>query len=181
MKRAGQLTAFVARHKVETVITVAFLVVAAVITAVGTSGGKAAQRQQAPAFSLAALGKPGRVSLDQYRGKPLIVNFWASWCAPCKQETPLIASFYRARHGTVTVVGVDENDNEAHALSFARAKGVTYPLAFDPHVTMAENYSLDGIPQTLFLDARHRIVDRIFGAVTMADLTKGVALMNEDG
>src|SRR5258708_1672995 len=65
----------------------------------------------APAFSLPGLGHSGhRVSLSDYSGKPLIVNFFASWCAPCKQETPLLARFYLGEHGQVALVGLDEND-----------------------------------------------------------------------
>lgn len=180
MKLARRLTALIARHKAETVVTAAFLVAAVVIGAVGTSAGTASRQPgQAPSFSLTALGQPGqRVSLSQYRGEPVIVNFWASWCAPCQRETQVIASFYRAGHGKVLVVGVDENDSATHALAFARAKGVTYPLAFDPRVSAATAYAVSGIPQTFFLDARHQIVDRVFGAVTMADLARGVTLMN---
>ena len=93
----------------------------------------AARRAAAPAFSLPALAQSGQqVSLSSYAGKPLIVNFFASWCAPCQQETPLLAKFYRDEHGRVALVGLDENDVMSNALSFTRAKGVSYPVGFDP-------------------------------------------------
>ncbi len=131
----------------------------------------------APAFSFPVLGHPGQqVSLADYAGQPLIVNFFASWCDPCKQETPLLARFYRAEHGKVALVGLDENDIMSHALSFTRAEGVTYPVGWDPQVAAASAYGVSALPQTFFLDARHRIVDRVFGAVTLADLSKGIAL-----
>jgi cytochrome c biogenesis protein CcmG/thiol:disulfide interchange protein DsbE len=153
----------------------------------------------APAFTLPALaapGQPGRdgaskggaskgagsavrlqVSLSQYQGRPLIVNFWASWCVPCQQETPLLASFYRAHGGRVAIVGVDSNDPAAEAIAFVRAKGVGYPVGVDPKLITASAYGVDAFPQTFFLDSRHRIVDHVFGAVTQASLDKGVALM----
>lgn len=131
----------------------------------------------APAFRLPALAQSGQqVSLSSYAGKPLIVNFFSSWCPPCQQETPLLATFYRDEHGRVAMVGLDENDTMSNALSFTRAKGVSYPVGFDPQLTAASAYGVGGLPQTFFLDARHHIVDRVFGAVTQADLSKGIAL-----
>ena len=131
-----------------------------------------------PAFTLAALGQPGRqVSLSQYAGQPVIVNFWASWCEPCQQETPLLANWYDRQHGHVVIVGLDENDTAASALQFAKAKGVSYPIGVDPQLAAANAYGVTGLPQTFFLNAQHRIVDHVLGAVTQADLDKGLRLM----
>ena len=131
----------------------------------------------APSFSFPVLGHSAeRISLADYAGRPLIVNFFASWCDPCQQETPLLARFYRTEHGQVALVGLDENDILSHALSFTRAKGVTYPVGWDPQFAAASAYGVSALPQTFFLDARHRIVDRVFGAVTLAELTRGIAL-----
>jgi thiol-disulfide isomerase/thioredoxin len=131
----------------------------------------------APAFSLPVLGHSGlKVSLAGYSGKPLIVNFFASWCDPCKKETPLLAEFYRTERGRVPVVGLDENDVLGRAMSFTRADGVSYLVGWDPQTTAASAYGVDALPQTFFLDARHRIVDRVYGAVTPATLDKGLAL-----
>jgi cytochrome c biogenesis protein CcmG, thiol:disulfide interchange protein DsbE len=136
----------------------------------------------APTFSLPVLGHSGqRVSLGQYSGRPLIVNFFASWCAPCKTETPLLAKFYRAGKGKVALVGLDENDVLGNAMSFTRADGVSYPVGWDPQFGIASAYGVNALPQTFFLDARHRIVDRIFGAVTLADLHHGIALATGPG
>jgi thiol-disulfide isomerase/thioredoxin len=126
-----------------------------------------------------ALGQAGQqVSLSQYQGKPLIINFWASWCPPCQQETPLLASWYKQEHGRVVLLGLDENDTTAAALKFARAKGVTYPIGFNQQANVALAYNVDELPQTFFLNAQHRIVDHVLGAVTEASLTKGLRLMN---
>jgi thiol-disulfide isomerase/thioredoxin len=150
-------------------------------SASGASGASGQPAQPAdvaaPAFSLPVLGHSGqRVSLGQYSGRPLIVNFFASWCAPCKTETPLLAKFYRAGKGKVALVGLDENDVLGNAMSFTRADGVSYPVGWDPQFGIASAYGVNALPQTFFLDARHRIVDRIFGAVTLVDLQKGIAL-----
>ena len=139
--------------------------------------GRAAADPAAPAFSLPVLGQSAqKISLSDYAGKPLIVNFFASWCEPCQQETPLLARFYRAEHAKVAIVGLDENDVLGSAMSFTHKEGVGYPVGFDPEVVAASAYGVAGLPQTFFLDARHRIVDRVFGAVTQADINRGIAL-----
>jgi cytochrome c biogenesis protein CcmG, thiol:disulfide interchange protein DsbE len=122
----------------------------------------------------------GRISLASYSGKPLIINFFASWCAPCQQETPLLATFYRNEHGRVALVGLDENDVLAKALKFIRAKGVTYPVGWDPGVVAGSAYDVIALPQTFFLNAQHRIVYRVFGAVTTADLNTGIKRATAD-
>jgi thiol-disulfide isomerase/thioredoxin len=177
----------VQRHKViSAVIAVCVVGSLAAIGVAGTASSRSGSASSAPsssapkvaaAFSLPALGGSGQqVALSAYAGKPLVVNFFASWCGPCKTETPRLAAFYRAEHGKVAIVGLDENDTQANALSFTHADKVTYPVGFDPQMTAASAYEVDGLPQTFFLDARHRVVDRVFGAVTQAELDKGIAL-----
>jgi cytochrome c biogenesis protein CcmG, thiol:disulfide interchange protein DsbE len=175
-RRAAELAR---RHKVITAVVAVFIAVVIGVS-LATSGSAAAPNYPAAAgFTLTALGKSGQqVSLSQYQGKPVIVNFWASWCEPCQQETPLLASWYSQQHGHVVLLGLDENDSSADALKFAAAKGITYPVGFDPNVIVAGAYGVDGLPQTFFLNAQHRIVDHVLGAVTKADLAKGVQLMN---
>jgi cytochrome c biogenesis protein CcmG, thiol:disulfide interchange protein DsbE len=194
LPRAARRTAGLAwRHKVITgsiavfiaaIIAVSLLTSGSATTPSGTAatpGGAAGlpSGTAAPGFTLSALGKPGQqVSLSQYQGRPVIINFWASWCAPCQQETPLLASWYKQQHGHVVLLGLDENDIAADAITFANAKGVSYPIGFDPNVTVASAYNVDGLPQTFFLNAEHRIVDHVLGAVTKAELAKGLRLMN---
>lgn len=174
------------QHKVATAIGGVFAAAIVVVSllSTGSSGGSAQADPVAPAFTLAALDAPGQhIALSQYQGKPLILNFWASWCPPCQQETPLLARWYKAQHGRVNLVGLDENDTTASALKFARAKGVSYPIGVDPPPALATAgaYGVVALPQTFFLNAQHRIVDRIYGAVTQADLAKGVRLMDASG
>ena len=122
-----------------------------------------------------------RVKVWELQGKPVVLNFWASWCGPCQQETPLLASWYKQEHGRIALVGLDENDTTSKALAFAHAKGVTYTLGFDPQLTVTGPYDVDGLPQTFFLNAQHRIVEHVLGAMTKADLAQGVTLMNTPG
>ena len=174
----------IARNKVISAATAIFVVVVIAVSVAGTGSGastgtaKPATPVAAHAFTLPALGKSGQqVSLSQYAGKPVILNFWASWCTPCQQETPLLASWYKQQGGHVVLLGLDENDTTANALKFAAAKGVSYPIGFDPNVTTALAYGADALPQTFFLNAQHRIVDHVAGAITLAQLAKGVQLM----
>jgi cytochrome c biogenesis protein CcmG/thiol:disulfide interchange protein DsbE len=174
--RAARL---IGRHKVIS-SAVALFAAAVIVVSVATSGSAAPENHPAAAgFTVTALGQPGEhVALSQYKGKPVIINFWASWCAPCAKETPLLASWYKQQHGHVVLLGLDENDNTAKALAFVKAKGVTYRIGFDPNVTVAGAYGVDGLPQTFFLNAKHQIVDHVLGAVTAAELATGVRLMN---
>jgi cytochrome c biogenesis protein CcmG, thiol:disulfide interchange protein DsbE len=165
-------------------VVVSVVLVGAIIAIDATShaGAKAAAARPAPAFSLPSLRDPGQqVSLSAYRGQPVIVNFFASWCGPCKKETPLLAGFYRAARGKVVIIGVDADDSAPQARSFVTADGVGYPVGFETTPAVADAYGVSGpgIPETFFLDGRHRIVKRILGGVTMKELTAGVALMDE--
>jgi len=158
------------------------LAVVVVLLAVGaTSGGspRHAPPPRAQAFTLPELGHPGQhISLAQYAGHPLILNFFASWCEPCQRETPLIARFYRSHRHSVVIIGIDVNDTSSAGLAFARKMGVAYPVASDPApMTMALDYGVAALPQTFFLNAQHRVVKRMISAVTLADLRRGVAVM----
>jgi cytochrome c biogenesis protein CcmG, thiol:disulfide interchange protein DsbE len=169
------------RHKIASglvALCVAASLVAVAVVASGSAGSAGtAPAPAAPVFSLPVLGHSGqKVALSDYAGRPLIVNFFASWCEPCQQETPLLARFYRTEHGKVAIVGLDENDVLGSAVSFTRKEGVGYPVGFDPEVIAASAYGVAGLPQTFFLNAKHRIVDRVFGAVTLADINRGIAL-----
>jgi cytochrome c biogenesis protein CcmG/thiol:disulfide interchange protein DsbE len=168
-------------HKVVSGSIAVFVAAIIAVSLLTSSSSAAPPAPAAPAFSVAALGGAGQVSLSQYQGKPVIVNFWASWCGPCQQETPLLASWYKQEHGQIALVGLDENDTTAKALAFARAKAVSYRLGFDPLTTVTGPYGVDALPQTFFLNAKHRIVEHVLGALTKADLTQGVSLMNASG
>jgi cytochrome c biogenesis protein CcmG, thiol:disulfide interchange protein DsbE len=173
-----------ARHKIASgliALCVAASLVAIALVASGSAAPSAASAAApdpaAPAFSLPVLGHSGqKLTLADYAGRPLIVNFFASWCEPCQQETPLLARFYHTEHGRVAIVGLDENDVLGSAMSFTHKEGVSYPVGFDPETIAASAYGVAALPQTFFLNAKHRVVDRVFGAVTLADLSHGITL-----
>lgn len=156
------------------------VVVALVLAATGGPPPKATPPRVARNFSLARLGQPGStVSLASYAGQPVIVNFFASWCEPCQRETPLLARYYESHAAHVNLIGIDANDQQAAALSFVAKKGVHYPVAWDPFpAATTTSYGVYALPQTFFLNAQHRIVATVMGAVTMRVLDRDVALMN---
>jgi thiol-disulfide isomerase/thioredoxin len=164
-----------------TAVVAGIVVIAALSFTGAAAGPQHTPLTPAKNFSLQALGHPDQqISLNSMAGRPVIVNFFASWCTPCRKETPLLARFFRARHGSVAVIGIDVSDQSAAALAFVHRSGVTYPVATEPASdSTVIAYDLPGLPATFFLDAHHRIVKRVYGAVSQAELTSGTALIDE--
>lgn len=111
-----------------------------------------------PALELACLGGDGSVDLSRLRG-PAVVNLWASWCRPCREELPLLARLDAEVGDEVAVVGIDVQDGAPEAaVDLARDAGVTYPQLSDPDATVRGPLRLVGLPQTVFVDAQGRMV-----------------------
>jgi len=125
----------------------------------------------APAFRLDRLGGGPPVTLAALRGKAVVVNFWSSYCGPCKKEMPRLqraAQRWAARD--VVVVGIDTIDNHSAARDFARKHGVTYPIGFDDVAEIADRYGVSYTPTTFFVDRRGRIVKSVLGGLTTNQL-----------
>jgi cytochrome c biogenesis protein CcmG, thiol:disulfide interchange protein DsbE len=113
----------------------------------------------APDFRLDRLDGPGKLSLASYRGRPVIINFWASWCIPCKEEAPLLESVWqRYRDRGLVVVGIDINDLRGDARRFARENKMSYPLVYDGPGRTTSDYGLTGVPETFFVARSGRLV-----------------------
>jgi cytochrome c biogenesis protein CcmG/thiol:disulfide interchange protein DsbE len=147
---------------------VAVLVVAEIATS-GSGTGK----RVAPALPSQVLRGP-RLELASMRGKPALVNFWASWCAPCKQEAPELERLARARQGQARVVGVDWNDTTANAMDFIRQQGLTYPILRDGSSEVGKRFGLTGLPTTFVLDSHGRIADVLLGPQTESSLREAL-------
>ena len=107
----------------------------------------------APSFTLREVGTNRPVDLTQYRGRPLVVNFWATWCLPCWDEHPVLVANARMLEGSVNFVGVVFQDKEATILNFLSQRGSAYPTVVDDKGKTAIAYGVGGIPETFFIDA----------------------------
>jgi cytochrome c biogenesis protein CcmG/thiol:disulfide interchange protein DsbE len=136
----------------------------------------------APAFALQRLDGSGPLSIADLRGKAVVVNFWASWCLPCKDEAPALQSTYeRYRKQGLVVLGVDLEDFKQDAQRFAKRYGLTYPIVRDTNKVTVGRWGVTGYPETFFVDRRGRLVgERIQGGVDLernkVTFAQGVAL-----
>ena len=125
------------------------------------------QTLDAPAFSLQRLGGEGTVDLAALRGKIVVLNFWASWCAPCRDEAPAIeAAWQRYRNRGVVVVGANVQDLVPQATRFIESVAATYPMGRDRDNRVYRAYGLTGVPETFFIDREGRVVRKFSGVVT---------------
>ena len=137
---------------------------------------------EAPAFTLDRLDRDGRLALADLKGKAVVVNFWASWCIPCRDEAPVLQKTYeRYRDQGLVVLGVDVNDFRADARRFMKRYGLTYPVAYDGKGSTVGKWGVRGFPETFFVDRSGTLVgERIEGAVDIErnreTFERGVAL-----
>jgi thiol-disulfide isomerase/thioredoxin len=135
---------------------------------------------RSPAFEFPRLDRDGDLTLASLRGKAVVLNFWASWCAPCKEEIPTLQeAWQRHRRQGLVVVGVDIMDAAGDARSFARRTGITYPIVRDQKGTSLDRFSVISLPETLFVDRSGKIVgSRIAGGVHLeknrGSFTRGI-------
>ena len=119
----------------------------------------------APDFTLTTF-KGTTISLEGLMGKPVVINFWASWCPPCRIEAPLLERTWRAyKNRGVVFLGVDIQDREEDALNFIREFHITYPNGPDPTGEISIDYGVSGIPVTFFISRKGEIVRRWVGAI----------------
>jgi len=133
--------------------------------------------QAAPDFALSDLnGNP--IRLADLRGRPVIVNFWASWCGPCVEEFPLLQAA-QAGHAAegLAVVGIVFRDNSEAARDFMRRMGAGWPAAMDPGEQVAQSFGIHGPPETFFIDRAGVVRGRQIGQLTSADLERQLALV----
>ena len=113
----------------------------------------------APGFTLRRIGSPGKLDLASLRGKPVVLNFWASWCVPCKGEAKMLERAWRQyRRQGVVFLGIDYHDVTSDARTFLSHHGVTYPTVQDGSGAVADRYGGSAVPETYFVDRRGRLV-----------------------
>ena len=133
----------------------------------------AGKRPSAPGFDLPRLGAPGRISLASLKGKVVVLNYWASWCPPCRGESPVLERWHRRiAPRNATVLGIDVLDVNSDARAFARRYGLTYPSVRDGDGGTRKSFGVNGQPETIVIDRRGRVATTFRGPVTDADLER---------
>ncbi|MFC4121469.1 TlpA family protein disulfide reductase [Nonomuraea zeae] len=144
---------------------------------------EASERRAAPAIEGPTLDG-GEASLAAHKGKVVVLNFWASWCGPCRAEAPVLKEVAAKTKGSgVEFLGVDFKDRQADALAFERTEQTGYPHLFDQpgKVALAFQGTVPpaAIPSTLIIDKQGRIAARALGAVTYSDLMRTVTKVRD--
>ena len=118
----------------------------------------------APDFDLPGLDG-GHVRLSDYPGRVIVVNFWASWCVPCRDEAPRLESFAQKHAADATVVGIVWNDTRAAARAFRAEFGLTFPQALDRQSRTGIEYGVRGVPETYVITSDGIVMAKVVGAL----------------
>jgi len=117
----------------------------------------------APTFNLSRIdAADGRLSLASLKGKPVVVNFWASWCIPCKDEAPALQKTYdKYKSQGLVVLGIDAQDFRQDARRFMKRFGITYPVVYDGSGSTLGKWGVTGFPETFFIDRQGHLVGEL--------------------
>ena len=135
----------------------------------------------APDFTLGVLSTRSAPALHlaSFKGKPVMLNFWASWCDPCKHEAPLLeATWQRVQSQGVIFIGVDYEDTQTDGLSFLNSYGITYTNVVDTSGATAISYGVTGVPETVFIDRHGMIVQKVIGELSEQTLKRNLQLLS---
>lgn len=136
--------------------------------------GDASLGAEAPQVEMAGFDG-GTVTLSQFEGNPLVMNFWASWCPQCIAEMPDFEKVFQDVKDDVQFLGVNTSDNKSAAEDLASQTGVTYPLASDPNGEVFTAFRGAGMPTTVFIDADGRVIDVVTGQLSEDQLREKIA------
>lgn len=134
--------------------------------------------QLAPSFELRPVGGGPPVTLASLKGRPVVVNFWSTWCMPCLEEHAALAAGARRYAPGVEFLGVVYEDEETSVSSFLRQRGAAYPSFMDEGGRMAIAYGVGGVPETYFIDPSGKVVSKFAGPLTSEALA---SLVHEAG
>jgi len=119
---------------------------------------------QMPDFELTSLDN-STVNIKQFLGKPVIINFWASWCIPCKQEMPLLERYYQDQNGKLIIIGINNEEPASIARSFGLENKITFPILLDLQGKIRDQFMIRGFPTSLFVDSKGIFVAEYIGAL----------------
>ena len=160
-----------------TVLVVGIAIAAALVAVLFMGLGKdpAAIRsplinKPAPTFALREVGTNRTIDIAEFRGKPLVINFWATWCMPCWEEHPVLVANARRLQPNVQFLGVVFDDKEDKILGFLQQRGTSYPTLVDDKGKTAIAYGVGGVPETYFLDGNGVIRVKHTGPMSTDDI-----------
>jgi cytochrome c biogenesis protein CcmG, thiol:disulfide interchange protein DsbE len=134
-----------------------------------------------PSVTVTSAARDGKVGIDELRGTPVVLNFWASWCLPCEAEAPVLErGWRRSRDDGVLFLGLDIQDLRGDARDFASRFGITYPTVREPGKKTLKRYGATAVPETFFISRDGRVVAHVIGAVSRQQLDSGVAAARTD-
>jgi cytochrome c biogenesis protein CcmG/thiol:disulfide interchange protein DsbE len=116
-----------------------------------------------------------RVSLSELRGTTLVINFWASWCPPCRDEAPVLEQAWRQSDRDVLVLGVNQQDAREAARGFIREFSLSFPHLREAGKETAQGWGVTGLPETFFVSPEGNIVSHVIGVVSPRQMTSGIA------
>ncbi len=160
-----------------TVLIIGLFIVAVVVAILFMGLGKDPQHidspligRPAPGFALKVVGSGETIDLSRYRGKPVVLNFWATWCRPCWDEHPVLTASAQMMGDHVQFLGVVFQDEESKIKSFLEQRGWAYPTVVDERGKTAIAYGVGGVPETYFLDKNGTIVAKFAGPMSADDI-----------
>jgi cytochrome c biogenesis protein CcmG/thiol:disulfide interchange protein DsbE len=168
------------------VLLIGAIVAAPIVTVLAMSFGRDPHEirtpmvgRAAPSFTLRDVSTDGAVALASFRGKPTVVNFWATWCGPCLQEHGLLVAAAKQLGSDVQFIGVVYEDSQDRVREFLDERGRPYPMVLDEDARTAIAYGVYGVPETFFLDRTGAIAAKHTGALTAGALVDGLRMARQ--
>lgn len=130
---------------------------------------------QAPNFSIVTWNgaQQTTVRLTAFKGRPVVVNFWGSWCEPCQEEQPVLnAAWQKYRASGIQFIGIAYHDQQAPGAAFLRQQGVAYPAGAATADTVSTDYAVTGAPETVFIGRNGIVIDKFIGPIDDGSLDK---------
>ena len=159
------------------------LILTQLLTPAPNAGSDPLVGHPAPNFALAMLS-PGTgksaLSLSNFKGRPVVLNFWASWCAPCKEEMPLLERTWKQVQTPgkdVVFLGIDYQDTNNNSLSFLQSNNITYQTVVDADGSVSTKYGITSLPDTIFINRNGTVMSKVARQLTAQALSSGLQLI----